>query len=368
MKDILAAFPTVCAVGNEYQIMVPVNKETLMRIEIGNESFFDESNGIMRSNCAVHRIAVPQAKLDSARSYTVCCRVVRERKAYFTETEDEVRIDFPFRPILPDARSIRMYHLADAHSWIDIPIKTASYWGKDLDLLVMNGDMVMDCRKLEYIAAPYQISGAVTRGEIPVLYARGNHDLRGVLAEKYAEMTPAMNGKTYYTFRIGPLWGISLDCGEDKIDDHAEYGNTVCCHSFRLKETEYLKQIAESPDTQFNAPGVRFRIVLSHVPFPQNQGDPFDIEIPLYSEWCHILKTKIKPDLMLSGHIHECYVIRPGDPLDHKGAPCPVVVGTIFDHKKNRYAGAAIELMQEKAEIFFTDQDCNVLGRDTILF
>ena len=367
MEKILATFPTVCAVGTEYQIMVPVNKETLMRIEINKESFFDESNGIMRSDCTVHRIAVPQQILDAARSYTVCYRVVRERKPYFTETEDEIRVDFPFRPVPSDARSIRIYHLADAHSWIDTPIRTASYWGAALDLLVMNGDMVMDCGKLEYIAAPYQISGAVTKGEIPVLYARGNHDLRGILAEKYAEMTPSRNGKTYYTFRVGPLWGISLDCGEDKVDDSDEYGNTVCCHSFRLKETEYLNRIAESSDSEFNEAGVRFRIVLSHVPFPQNQEDPFNIEIPLYTEWCRILKTKIKPDLMLSGHIHKCYVIHPGDPLDHKGTPCPVVVGSSIKREEDKYIGAAIELFQEKAEIYFTDQDHNVIGHDTIL-
>lgn len=366
MENVLAAFPTVCAVGNEYQIMIPVKKESLMRIEVGGESFYDESNGIMRSACTVHRISVPQAKLDAARAYTICFRAVCERKPYFTETEEEQKLSFRFRPISPDAERIRIYHLADAHSWIDLPAKAASFWGDDLDLLVMNGDMVMDCGTLEYIAAPYQISGAVTRGEIPVLYARGNHDLRGILAEKYSEMTPAMNGKTYYSFRVGPLWGISLDCGEDKTDDHAEYGNTVCCHSFRLKETEYLKEIADSPDTEYNAPGIRFRIVLSHLPFPQNQEDPFNIEIPIYTEWCRILKTEIKPDLMFSGHMHKCYVIRPGDPLDHKGTPCPVVVGSFIDYQEKKFAGAAIELTPGKAEIFFTDPEHNVFGHDII--
>ena len=71
---------------------------------------------------------------------------------------------------------------------------------------------------------------------------------------------------------------------------------------------------------------------------------------------------------MLSGHMHKCYVIRPGDPLDHKGTPCPVVVGAFVDWNGKKYAGAAIELTPEKAEIFFTDQDHNVTGRDTILF
>ena len=366
--DILAAFPTVCAVGNEYQIMIPVRKESLMRIDVGGESFYDESNGIMRSACTVHRITVPQAKLDAARAYTVCCRAVRKRKAYFTETGDEMKLEISFRPLRPDARRIRLYHLADAHSWIEAPTKAASYWGKDLDLLVMNGDMVQDCRNPEYIAAPYQISGAVTKGEIPVLYARGNHDLRGVLAEKYAEMTPSMHGKTYYSFRLGPLWGIVLDCGEDKTDDHPAYGNTVCCHPFRLRETEYLKKVAEFPDTEYNGPGVRFRIVLSHVPFPQTEPPPFDIEIPLYTEWCRILKTKIKPDLMLSGHVHRCYVIRPGDQRDHKGTPCPIVVGSHLDRKEKKFMGAAIELTPEKAEVFFTDQNCNVTGHETVSF
>ena len=368
LAEVFETYPTVCAVGNEYQIMIPVKKETLMRVEVDGESFYDESNGILRSACSVHRVSVPQAKLDKARAYTVCWRVVRKRKAYCTETEAEAKIRIPFRPILPDAKRIRIYHLADAHSWIDVPIKTALYWGKDLDLLVMNGDMVMDCGKLEYIAAPYQISGAVTKGEIPVLYARGNHDLRGVLAEKYAEMTPAMNGKTYYSFRLGPLWGIILDCGEDKADDHEQYGNTVCCHAFRLKETEYLKQIAGSPDTEYNAPGVRFRVVIAHEPFPRTSRPPFNIEIPLYTEWCRILKTTIKPDLMLSGHIHRCYIIRPGDPLDHKGTPCPIVVGSYLNRKENKFMGAAIDLTPEKAEVFFTDQNCKITGHEIIPF
>ena len=34
------------------------------------------------------------------------------------------------------------------------------------------------------------------------------------------------------TFRLGNLWGILLDCGEDKNDDRPEYGGTICCHAF----------------------------------------------------------------------------------------------------------------------------------------
>lgn len=369
MEEVFSAYPTVCAVENEYQIMIPVCKETLMWIDVDGELFYDESNGILRSACTVHRITVPREKLDRARNYTVCYRVIVKRKAYFTETEEEKRVHFDFRPIADDAQRIRIYHLADTHSWIDVPIHTASYWGEDLDLLIMNGDMVEDCSLLEYIAAPYQISGTVTKGRIPVLYARGNHDLRGVLAEKYAEMTPSMNGKTYYSFRVGPVWGIALDCGEDKIDDNEAYGHTICCHSFRLTETEYLKKIAASPETEYAADGVRCRLVLSHLPFPENhQKARFNIETELYTQWCKILKEKIKPHLMLCGHMHRCYMIRPGGPLDHKGAPCPVVVASEIERENQRYAGAAIDWTPEKADIYFTDQDHKVFGHEEVVF
>lgn len=51
-----------------------------------------------------------------------------------------------------------------------------------------------------------------------------------------------MNGNTFYDFTLGDIAGIVLDCGEDKTDDHAEYGHTVACHGFRLRETRWLEK------------------------------------------------------------------------------------------------------------------------------
>ena len=33
-----------------------------------------------------------------------------------------------------------------------------------------------------------------------------------------------------------------MDCGEDKPDDHTEYGNTVCCEVFRRDVTRFLEK------------------------------------------------------------------------------------------------------------------------------
>ena len=41
--------PAVFAVGNEYQIMVPVKSELLFWVSVGDQAFYDHINGIMRS-------------------------------------------------------------------------------------------------------------------------------------------------------------------------------------------------------------------------------------------------------------------------------------------------------------------------------
>ncbi len=368
--EVFAALPTVCAVDREYQIMIPVRAETLMWAKVGDEYFYDESNGIMRSATQVHRITVPAELLDREKRYTIHWRKIIQRKPYFTQTENEECASFAFRPVAPDASELYIYQLADTHSFIAEPIRAARYWqqqGKPLDLLVMNGDMPNDCGTLENIAAPYQVSGAVTRGEIPVIYARGNHDLRGVLAEKYAELTPSSQGRTYYTWRVGPIWGVSLDCGEDKMDDHREYGHTVCCHAFRQRETRFLRELARKSDEEFAASGVKLKIVLCHVPFAEKSLPPFDIEEDTYREWCRILRESVKPDLMLSGHKHRCYVTLPGEKKDHKGLPCPSVVGCKPERSKDpaarHYVGTALHWREKSGfEVFFTDDAGRVRG------
>ena len=72
MNDIMKTHPAVFAVGREYQIMVPVSRPTLFWVEVGGACFYDDSNGILRSNVTTHRVSVPMAALDAAGGYTVC--------------------------------------------------------------------------------------------------------------------------------------------------------------------------------------------------------------------------------------------------------------------------------------------------------
>jgi hypothetical protein len=135
LKSIPNAFlttPIVYAVNREYQIMVPVTCELVMWVEVGNQCFYDDSNGILRSSSSTHRMSVPMELLDREKHYRIGYRVIRERKPYFTEAEDAAFYESDFRPI--ESYPIRMYHIADAHNEIDRPVEAGSYFGNDLDL------------------------------------------------------------------------------------------------------------------------------------------------------------------------------------------------------------------------------------------
>lgn len=333
----LKTTPAVFAVGNEYQIMVPVTKSSLFWVETGGESFYDEQNGIMRSICTTHRVHIPARVLDKAGEYTVCEREIIDRKPYFPEIGETVRKTFKFTPVPAD--NARVYNLADAHNMVDEPVAAAKLFGK-IDLLIMNGDIPDHSGDIKNYDTIYKIAERLTGGGIPIVFARGNHDMRGYFAEQFAEHTPNLNGNTYYTFKVGSIWGLVLDCGEDKDDSNAEYGGTVSCHKFRIRQTDYIKSIINNSKSEYEADGVKHKIIVCHNPFTYIQTPPFDIEKEIYGEWARLLRENVKPELMLCGHVHKLFVSKSGSEWESIKQPCTVISGS--DKKKDYHAGCGL--------------------------
>ncbi|MCR4593666.1 MAG: metallophosphoesterase [Clostridiales bacterium] len=327
--------PAVFVVGDDYQIMVIVEKPSLMWVEINGKCYYDETNGILRSTKEIHRITIPACVLNAAQKYTVCEREIIERKAYHTESEEEKQYGFSFKPV-KNGR-IRAFHISDTHSLCTQPINAANSFG-EMDFLILNGDMLDHCENAKDFNIIYDICAQITHGEIPIVFSRGNHDMRGANTEIFPEYTPNCNGRTYYTFRLGSLWGMVLDCGEDKADSHAEYGNTVCCHQFRLMQSEFIKNVIKNAKSEYLADGVKYRIVISHIAFTHNWGGEFEIEIEIYSEWARLLGKNIKPHIMIQGHSHRISVNQVNSEFDSYGVqPCPVVIASHLS--KDYYAG-----------------------------
>ena len=188
--------PAVFAVGNTYQIMVTVKRPSLMWAEIGGKRYYDETNGILRSKNKIHRMTVPAEALDSAREYVICEREIIKRLAYFTKSKSVRKYRYRFSPV-EDKKEIRAFHIADAHSHTEKPVESATAFGKT-DFLILNGDILNHCEIAKDFNKVYYICSKITHGEIPVIFSRGNHDMRGANTEIFSFFTPNRDGKTYF--------------------------------------------------------------------------------------------------------------------------------------------------------------------------
>lgn len=182
--------------------------------------------------------------------------------------------------------------------------------------------------------------------------------MRGKYAESFASNTPCCDGRSYYTFRLGKIWGMVLDCGEDKVDDQVEYGYTICCHDFREHETEYIRQVIADAAVEYDAPDVEHRLVICHIPFTMRHPGIFDIENEIYAEWTSLLREHVKPDMILCGHMHALEVIECGAEHDAFGQPCTVVVGSGVGKTEDGgllFSGAGLEFSENGIAVNFTD-------------
>ena len=358
MKKILKTKPAVFAVGDFYQIIVPVTKETVMWVRVGENCYYDDSNGILRSAERIHKMSVPGEELEAAGEYTICYRRIIKRKAYFSITGSVKEEKFKFKAV--NGERVVAYHVADAHNMIDEPVACAEKFRKEIgniDFLILNGDVPEDSGKIKNFDTVYEIVSRITAGEIPTIFSRGNHDTRGVYAENIAEYTPCENGNSFFTFKLGNIKGIVLDCGEDKPDTNEEYGNTVACSAFRKRETKFLETIADNKNGVFFSEESEHCIVVAHNPFTRKYPVPFNIEEDTFTYWAKLIKEKIKPEIMICGHIHKFSIDMPGCENDAFGQPCPVVVGSQVDKKKNYFAGCGFVFDKGNIEIIFNDEN-----------
>ena len=344
------------AVEDEYQILLPADAPSLLWIRVGDRCFYDDENGVLRSETDMHRVTVPMDVLDAAGEYTVCERQIPHRKPYNSKPGPIEETTYRFCPV-PRTGEIRAYMIADTHDRVKEAIRAVKAFGK-VDFVIFNGDIADDNDDHAGLMRIFEIADGVAGGEIPLLFARGNHDTRGRFAEKLTQYTPNAGGRSYYWFRLGRVRGLVLDCGEDKVDEHPEYGGTICCHDFRLRETAFLERLGETDVFAGEKDGER--IVIAHHPFTHVVKPPFDIEQPLYRRWASLLSEIVHPDVLLTGHLHNMWICMPGGKKDDLGQPCPVVTGSKVG--RGYFAGTGVTFREDGVYISFTDSDGKLLG------
>ena len=313
----LLCHPGVFLVEQDYEIILICRRDALASVIVDGLTFTDNVNGVMRTDTDVHKIKVPMTLLDKARRYRVHLAPLADHCNYFPKPDPTEAYEYDFTPV-PAEGEVKAYVLADTHGDAVTPAETAALQ-KPLDLLILLGDIGDSAATKEQIITLHRLTAMVTEGRFPALYIRGNHDTRGYMAEHLMDYIPTRNGATYYTFRAGPVWGVVLDCGEDKPDSSIEYGGVADYVGFRHAQTAYLRTLVANAPSTYAAEGITRRVALCHINFTRTDR-PFNDHNPeIYEAWISAL-NEIGIDLLICGHEHRIGV-QPDS--DYHGDPIP---------------------------------------------
>ena len=317
--------PVVYAVGNEYQIIFVTKAKGMAWVTVDGVEYGDTHAGSRKTESRIHKVIVPMEILDRVKQYTISTKAMILRGPYCAYQGKEISKVYTWRGV-SEGKDLKYYVLSDTHVKINAPTNAAKFWGDDLDLLIMAGDHInwsdKDC-DFEII---HETAALVTKGQIPAVYARGNHETKGSKSCDVYKYVGTAGENYYYTFRLGKLWGIVIDTGEDYPEDHFEYYGTANFDAYRDEETIWMEEVLANADTEFNAPGVEYRIAISHAPISVQRKEEYIG--PYLDKWLEIL-DQMKISLHICGHIHELWYIDPawekGTVLEHHEAYCGTI-------------------------------------------
>lgn len=351
--DFLKFNPAVYVIGEEYEICVALEEFGLVTVKVGDDIYYEDNSGVLPTEKLYARIRIPQHVLNGAKSYTVIYRKTIERKSYWSTLGEEQTAFYNFKAP-KKGKNLNIYHVADVHYCFESAKKVASYFGEDVDLYVFNGDIGEVQSDEDYLAV-CRLVGEIAGGAVPVLFVRGNHDTRGYLPEKYTDYFPANGKKTYFTATFGDLKLLCLDLGEDKSDDHTVYGGYNNFHLFRLRETDFLKELLSR--------GEKIDMAVCHIAPAINNavsdGEEFNIESELYREWNEIL-AGLCVRVMLCGHMHKALIFEKNDKRSMREHNFPIIVGSVMNDGDYRQ-GAALQFFGDSLTVKFTDKEHNAV-------
>ena len=290
--------PVVYAVEDTYQIVFSTNHPATAWVEIGGEAYYDLFAGSMKSKDTVHKITVPQEKLDAAKAYSIHAEKMIYRGPFGGFKGKEISKDYTFRPV-DAADGLVYYTMTDVHHAREGAVSGALSV-ENLDFLVILGDSVGMMDYERDIQFSNLLAHDVTGGQIPVVYARGNHEIKGAYAEDLYKYVGSKNESFYYWFTLSDVFGINLDLGEDHDDGWWEYYGTDRFDLYRDEQTEFLRELAEVKSYEDYA----YTLVTCHIPiqFVNARKDHEDVK----AQWTALL-NQIQPDLAVYGHQHDLY-------------------------------------------------------------
>ncbi len=286
----LTSDPLVIDCGDDtYSVVFATNTEGTGYVEYEYEGetirLYDEVTGRISSDSKIHTVKVPKVHLDG-NSYRVGSTRVIEAYSYGSYTGKEV-VSREYSFDAPSGTNQQWLCVSDWHTRLDLAYDAINHAG-EYDGVILLGDaapgLMFEDEIKDYIV---EFGGALCNGEKPVVFIRGNHETRG----EYAAKLPGYLGMDsfYYTAAFGDYNFIVLDSGEDKPDDHPEYGGMVNYEQYRKEMVAWLESLPANDNKT---------IAFSH-------AHVICIEDDLCKRAYDALKNK-GVNYLISGHYHTC--------------------------------------------------------------
>lgn len=271
---------------------------------------YDSAFGRRKTQETVHSVRIRGLKPGTRYMYRVFSQAVTGWKysdyAQFGEIASSVvykKEPYRFRTFSDDASSFRFFVLNDVHGRADDVRKLcAKVDFSNYDFVLLNGDMLSTTETEEQIFNGWlDACVELFAKEVPIVFARGNHENRGAYADNIFKYFPNESGRFYYSFDIAGVSILVLDCGEDKPDSDIEYGGIAEFDPYREEEAVWLQ-------AEIGRLTHKRRIAFLHIPPGTStwHGDKHlqELLMPILNE--------ASISLMLSGHTHSFSLREPG--------------------------------------------------------
>lgn len=295
--------PVVYAVEDKYQIVFSTSAESTGWVKVGDENYYDTYNGTAKKFTKIHKVEVPMAALDAAKEYTIHTQKSIYCGPFGGFMGRDISQKVTFKPV-DVSDGLQYLSFSDVHMNIRQAAKTASFV-ENYDFLVLAGDIISDVETFDDANFNNLVAFEITKGQVPVVYARGNHDVKGRYGEELHKFVGAKGENFYYNFYFDNVYGIVLDIGEDHDDDWWEYYGTSHYDVYRAEQIAFL----ESELALRNFDNYDYHMVACHIPVPfVNSRHNHET---VKAEMTNLL-NQMDIDMFVCGHQHDIMIFEPG--------------------------------------------------------
>jgi hypothetical protein len=260
----------------------------------------NSTDGMIDAGGTLHRVRITGLEPGKTYSYKVCpveLLKLRPYQVYFGDTVRGKECTFTTHSLT--SKTTRFLVVNDIHTnggKLANHLKSSDIGTRNM--VFFNGDMLDVFENENQLLGPIiDTSVRYFASSVPFVFIRGNHETRGIMSRSLKSYLDYPDNKFYYSFDLGPVHFIILDCGEDKPDNNRYYYGLADYDRYRLVQLDWLKKEVQSEAFK-KAP---YRVYVVHMPV--KQGDSAHGMIFLADNFGPVIKNA-GGDLLLAGHTH----------------------------------------------------------------